>query len=155
IAYDASSQRSGGAMADPKPGGTRQALADAGLLSHATPVHEHGRHLMHLKFAIRDGRAVWVGSANFTRGGLELEDNVCFVIDSTDLVASFGATFESLVGPQHRHALATSAGPTPVRVGGATLRAFFAPAAGEGIEETIVAALRGARRIRVLAFLLS
>jgi phosphatidylserine/phosphatidylglycerophosphate/cardiolipin synthase-like enzyme len=155
IAFDASTQRSGGAMADPKPSGTRQALANAGLLPHATPVHEHGRHLMHLKFALRDRHVVWVGSANFTRGGLELQDNVCFVLDSTDLAAAFGATFEGLVGPQHRHALAAAAGPAPVRVGGATLRPYFAPAAGEGIEEAIVAAVRGARRIRVLAFLLS
>ncbi len=157
IAFDAGGERAGGMSADPRPSGTQQALADAGLLSHATPVHERGRHLMHLKFAIRDGRAVWVGSANFTRGGLELQDNTCLEIAAADLTAAFSATFEDLVRPSHRHALAAAGavGAPIVHVGGAALRPLFAPAAGEGIEEAIVAALRGARRIRVLAFLLS
>jgi len=157
IAFDAGGEHAGGMSADPKPSGTQQALADAGLLSHATPVHERGRHLMHLKFAIRDGQAVWVGSANFTRGGLELQDNTCLEIASADLTAAFSATFEGLLGPSHRHALvkAGAAGVPVVHVGAATLQPLFAPAAGEGIEDAIVAALRSARRIRVMAFLLS
>jgi phosphatidylserine/phosphatidylglycerophosphate/cardiolipin synthase-like enzyme len=157
IAFDAGGEHAGGMSADPKPSGTQQALADSGLLSHATPVQEHGRHLMHLKLAIRDGQAVWVGSANFTRGGLELQDNTCLEIASADLTAAFNATFEGLLGPSHRHALvkAGAAGVPVVPVGGATIQPLFAPAAGEGIEDAIVAALRSARRIRVMAFLLS
>ena len=68
IAYDAGKEHAGGISGDPKPVGTRGALAKAGLLAHATAVHEHGRHLMHDKFVLRDGRDVWVGSANFTAG---------------------------------------------------------------------------------------
>jgi hypothetical protein len=144
IAFDAGGEHAGGMTADPKPSGTQQALAGAGLLSHATPVHERGRHLMHLKFAIRDGQAVWVGSANFTRGGLELQDNTCLEIASADLASAFGATFEGLIGPSHRHALAKATSAPIAHVGGATLQPLFAPAAGEGIEDAIVAALRSA-----------
>jgi phosphatidylserine/phosphatidylglycerophosphate/cardiolipin synthase-like enzyme len=159
IAFDASQERSGGLSGDPKPGGTLQAITAAGLLPYATPVHERGRHLMHAKFLVRDERAVWVGSANFTQGGLELQDNNCLTIDSRELAAAFGATFAELLGPARHHRLArTSASGTSgtsVTVGGATLRPLFAPAAGEGIEHEIIAALKGARRVRVMAFLLS
>jgi phosphatidylserine/phosphatidylglycerophosphate/cardiolipin synthase-like enzyme len=155
IAFDASQERSGGLSGDPKPGGALQAITDAGLLPYATPVHERGRHLMHAKFLIRDQRAVWVGSANFTRGGLELQDNNCLAIASAELSATFGATFAELLGPVRRHQLAQLARPTSVTVGGATLQPLFAPAAGEGIEQEIIAALNGARRVRVMAFLLS
>ena len=52
IAYDASGQQSGtrDPAADPKPAGNEKALQSAGLLNHATPVHNTGRHLMHNKF---------------------------------------------------------------------------------------------------------
>lgn len=160
IAFDASGERNGGLSADPKPSGTRQAITDAGLLERATPIHEHGRHLMHDKFMVRDGHAVWVGSANFTKGGLELQDNNCLDISSAPLAAIYTATFEELVSPNHehgdsRHHSAHAPTPaTPVTVDDAHITTYFAPAAGEGIEDALVAAIRHARRIRILAFLL-
>jgi PLD-like domain len=159
IAYDAGKEHAGGMSADPKPSGTEAALVNAGLLPHATAVHERGRHLMHDKFVLRDEHDVWVGSANFTVGGLELQDNTCLTISSRDLVTHFAITFAGLLQPQHRHtrlatALATAAS-SGVMVGSTSIAPFFAPAAGESIEQELISAIRGARKIRLLAFLLS
>jgi len=164
IAYDASKERAGGLSADPKASGTQRALAAAGLSPYATPVHEHGRHLMHDKFVLRDGHDVWVGSANFTVGGLELQDNTCLTITSPDLVGRFATTFADLVQPHHRHdyqesqtLLAVSG--SGVSIGSVMITPLFAPVAGEAIEQRLAGALteaiQGGRRIRLLAFLLS
>lgn len=153
IAFDAGKERSGGPIADPKPGGTEQALQEAGLLAHATPVHESGGHLMHDKFLVRDGEFTWTGSANFTDGGLELQDNQCLALRSTELAASYTSTFEHLLqNDHHEHPLAAS---TAATLGGATITPFFAPASGEDVEQAIVTALTGAERVRIMAFLVS
>jgi phosphatidylserine/phosphatidylglycerophosphate/cardiolipin synthase-like enzyme len=164
IAYDASKERAGGLSADPKAGGTQGALAAAGLSPYATPVHERGRHLMHDKFVLRDGHDVWVGSANFTVGGLELQDNTCLTIASPDLVGRFATAFADLTQPHHRHdyhesqALLTASA-SGISVGSVTITPLFAPAAGEAIEqqlaEALTAAIQGRKRIRLLAFLVS
>ncbi len=153
IAFDAGKSRPG---VDPKPGGNQEALEAAGLLRYATSIHE-GTHLMHNKFLIRDGRAVWTGSANFTQGGLELQDNNCLIIDSPDIAAQYEATFTDLISSHHQHprAKGEQGMGTPVRVGEAVITPDFAPAAGEGIEDSIIAALKGVRRLRIMAFLMS
>lgn len=159
IAYDASKERTGGLTGDPKPDGTEKALDAAGLLPYATPVHNSG-HLMHDKFLIRDGVTLWTGSANFTVGGLEKQDNNCLTLRDQDIIAQYGAIFTDLLSGQHSHSrrystleaahLQTSqAGARP----GVT-SALFAPAEGERIERTLSQALASARRVRLLAFLI-
>lgn len=156
IAFDTSGERSGGLMADPKPNGTRMALQDRGLINLATPVH-NGRHLMHDKFVVRDGRDVWTGSANFTVGGLELQDNNCLVVTSPELATLYTATFEEMLSPSHHHSSSSVSrqAPASVRVGQAALTPMFSPAASENIEQSIIAALTKAHKVRVLAFLIS
>lgn len=160
IAFDASGERNGGLGGDPKPSGAEQAIANAGLSAHATPIHEKGRHLMHDKYLVRDGHIVWVGSANFTVGGLELQDNNCLAISSPPLASIYTAAFEELISPHHAHSdgrlRAAEPAPLPptVTVDGARITPFFAPAAGEGIEDMLVYTLRHARRIRIMAFLI-
>jgi phosphatidylserine/phosphatidylglycerophosphate/cardiolipin synthase-like enzyme len=164
IAYDASKERAGGLSADPKASGTQGALTAAGLSRYATPVRERGRHLMHDKFVLRDGHDVWIGSANFTVGGLELQDNTCLSITSPDLVGRFATTFADLTQSHHRHdyretqALHTVA-ESEVSVGSVTITPLFAPASGEAIErqlaQALTEAIQGRKRIRLLAFLLS
>ncbi len=153
IAYDAGKNHLG---ADPKPGGNQEAIDAAGLRSFASPVHE-GTHLMHNKFLIRDGRTVWTGSANFTSGGLELQDNNCLVIDSSELAAQYEAIFNDLLSPEHHHTPAKGERTmgTPVHLSEAVITPDFAPAAGEGIEDRIIEALKGVRRLRIMAFLMS
>ena len=162
IAYDAGKQRRGGPRADPKPSGTAEAIQAAGLADFATPVHA-GRFLMHDKFLVRDGDAVWTGSANFTRGGLELQDNNCLAIHSRELAQAYASTFDGLLTPPHSHTM-TNRVLTPRRrpapaasigVGDASLTPLFEPAAGEDVETAIVAGLQRARRVRLLTFLIS
>ena len=162
IVYDAGNERAGGLSADPKPAGTEEALQQAGLLPYATAAHERDRHLMHDKFVVRDGRDVWVGSANFTEGGLDLQDNVCLTLSSRPLAARFTATFKTLGAAQQQRGRpaekmdeAGSEGVKSVMVGSTDVTPLFAPAAGESIEQQIVAAIQSGRKIRVMAFLLS
>ncbi len=156
IVYDAGKERAGGLSADPKPTGTEEALKQAGLLPYATAAHERGRHLMHDKYVVRDGRDVWVGSANFTEGGLDLQDNACLTLSSRPLAARFTATFETLgAARQQRGRPADKIESESVTVGSTDILPLFAPAAGESIEQQIVAAIQSGRKIRVMAFLLS
>ncbi|WIG57840.1 MAG: hypothetical protein OJF49_000585 [Ktedonobacterales bacterium] len=155
LVYDGGHERTGGLSGDPKPSGTQQAIESAGLGQYATPVHEHGRHLMHDKFLIRDGQTVWTGSANFTVGGLELQDNNCLVIGSPQLAAAYTNTFEDLLQHDHRHEAKSSLSISAFATGEAAISPSFAPAAGEQIEDSIVAALQRAKRVRILAFLIS
>jgi hypothetical protein len=152
LAVDAGKGKVG---ADPKSEGNQEALQQAGLSSFATSVHE-GSHLMHDKFLIRDGRTVWTGSANFTSGGLELQDNNCLMIDSPALAQQYEATFLDLISSHHEHqpARGRSVMGQPVRQGEATITPGFAPAAGTGIEQMMISLLKGARKVRVMAFLI-
>lgn len=161
IAYDASAERAGGLTGDPKPGGTEAALNAAGLLPYATPVH-NSSHLMHNKFLIRDGVTLWTGSANFTVGGLERQDNNCLTLRDQGIIAQYGAVFTDLLSGEHDHTRrrasreaervqaiqALQAGQLRVT------SAYFAPAEGEQIEQVIIRALNAARRVRVMAFLI-
>jgi phosphatidylserine/phosphatidylglycerophosphate/cardiolipin synthase-like enzyme len=155
LLYDAGPAQKGGATVDPKPAGTTEAIAAAGLAAYAIPFTEHG-HLMHNKFLVRDGAAFWTGSPNFTVGGLELQDNNCLDVISADLAARYTAAFEDL--------LARAAGgssPAPPAAGGAVvvgdeaIAVDFSPSAGEAVEDRIVAALAAASEVKILAFLIS
>jgi phosphatidylserine/phosphatidylglycerophosphate/cardiolipin synthase-like enzyme len=155
IAYDASKDRRGGLSADPKPAGSAAAIEAAGLMPCATAVH-NGGHLMHDKFLVRDGAKVWTGSANFTPGGLGLQDNNCLVIESAELASAYAATFEELLAQHHQHASkATAQAPRSITVHGTSVTPFFTPAAGEGIESTVIQALGQAHNVRLIAFLVS
>ena len=160
IAFDASKERTGGLSGDPKPDGVEKALDAAGLLPYATPVHNSG-HLMHNKFLIRDEQTLWTGSANFTVGGLEKQDNNCLTIRDQGVIAQYGAIFNDLLSGQHSHSRHYStleaahiqtiqAGAKP-----SVVSAFFSPSEGEWIEQTLIQALNAAKRVRVMAFLMS
>jgi phosphatidylserine/phosphatidylglycerophosphate/cardiolipin synthase-like enzyme len=153
IAYDASGARPTNASVDPKPGKTDRAIVKAGLAKFARGVHETGRHLMHDKFVIRDGAAVWTGSANFTRGGLTLQDNTCVEARSAALAKLYQPVFDDLWSKPA--ALAAPALPRPVKLGGAGVSVYFAPAAGEGVDELCVRLLGQARKVRLMAFVLT
>lgn len=161
IAYDGGKQRAGGMMADPKPSGSEQAIKDAGLDAYAQAIHE-GRYLMHDKFLVRDSDTVWTGSANFTQGGLELQDNNCLVIASPELAASYAQVFNHLLTKDHQqlhraHATSSASGVAApsYQVSGGSATPYFSPENGEDIENAIVNVLQGARKVRVLAFLMS
>jgi phosphatidylserine/phosphatidylglycerophosphate/cardiolipin synthase-like enzyme len=153
IAFDASGERPTNAVADPKPGKTHQAIIDAGLDKLAKPVYLTGRHLMHDKFLIRDGKALWTGSANFTHGGLALQDNACLELASAPLAKLYQPVFEDLL--RDPAALAAPLPAKPVKVGGAQISVYFAPAAGEGIDELVTRLLKAATKVRLMAFVIT
>ncbi len=155
IAYDAGKDRTGGPIADPKPSGTQQAIEDAGLGSVAKAVH-NGSHLMHNKFLVRDGGTVWTGSANFTIGGLQRQDNNCLIINSADIANRHTDDFEKLLQDDHHVDALDQPQITGYAVNATTTIApLFSPAFGEGIENAIVSVLSKAQKVRVLAFLIS
>jgi phosphatidylserine/phosphatidylglycerophosphate/cardiolipin synthase-like enzyme len=52
--------------------------------------------LMHHKYAIRDGRAVWTGSLNWTDDSWSRQENVVVVAESPQLAHAFTLNFEEL-----------------------------------------------------------
>jgi phosphatidylserine/phosphatidylglycerophosphate/cardiolipin synthase-like enzyme len=153
IAFDASGERPTNTTVDPKPGKTHAAIKRYGLAKYATPVYLTGRHLMHDKFAIRDGNAVWTGSANFTEGGLTLQDNTCLRALSVAMAKVYQPVFEALVSQPTTLAAPTPA--KPITVGGAQISVYFAPAAGEGIDQLCTTLLHGAKTVRLMAFVIT
>jgi len=55
-----------------------------------------GRELMHLKSYVVDGSFIRTGSANWSRAGLEDQDNDVFYIQSPETVKDFSAEFEDV-----------------------------------------------------------
>src|SRR6267378_488200 len=103
------------ATVDPKSS-TEKAIIAAGLKKFASPVQERGRHLMHDKFIVRDGSSVWTGSGNFTNGGLLLQDNHFFVMDSPAIAAAYSKTFGDLGSPGRSVSHTTGVTSTPIKV---------------------------------------
>src|SRR5207245_7350417 len=101
ILYDAGIAVGNSTTVDPKVSTTAQAIKAAGLKAFAQPVKEKGGHLMHDKFIVRDSASVWSGSGNFTNGGLLLQDNHLFTMDSPVIAAAYSKTFGDLGSPGH------------------------------------------------------
>jgi phosphatidylserine/phosphatidylglycerophosphate/cardiolipin synthase-like enzyme len=153
IAYDASGERPTNPIADPKPGKTHMAIIDAGLDGVATAVRLTGRHLMHNKFAIQDQHTIWTGSANFTHGGLALQDNTCLRLRSSPLAKAYQPVFDDLI--RQPTALAAPTPAKPTTISGATVAVYFAPAAGEGIDQLCSRLLTSAKKVRLMAFVIT
>ncbi len=111
-----------------------------------------GRHLMHDKFLIRDGKSLWSGSANFTRGGLMLQDNTCLQFVSAAMAKAYQPVFEDLISQPAKLA-STPVG--PIKVGGASVTVYFAPGAGEGIDQLVTRLLEQAKKVRLMAYVIT
>ena len=159
ILYDAAKPKKPKPGVDPKPPGTEAAIKAFGLTAFARSVNEKSGHLMHDKFIVRDGSSVWAGSGNFTNGGLLLQDNNFFIIDSPAVAADYAKTFGDLGSPGHSagHATSVTATPLKVKIGKIPLTIFFSTQVGatEDIEGEILRLLKGAKKIRVISMLVS
>lgn len=105
--------------------------------------------LMHHKYMVRDGRAVWTGSANWSIYSWTRQENVLAIIDSAELAAEYLENFEELwsTGDVDRSG---KGDPNPIPVGDATVRAWFTPGHGEALAQRIATRLGTAkRRIRI------
>jgi phosphatidylserine/phosphatidylglycerophosphate/cardiolipin synthase-like enzyme len=101
--------------------------------------------LMHHKYAIRDGEAVWTGSTNWTVDSWTRQENAIVVAESPELSAAYLANFAEL---WERRDVEHSGfvDPDPQRVGEAEIRAWFTPGHGEELSQRIATAIGSARR---------
>jgi phosphatidylserine/phosphatidylglycerophosphate/cardiolipin synthase-like enzyme len=101
--------------------------------------------LMHHKYAVRDGEAVWTGSTNWTVDSWTRQENVIAIVSNAKVAARFRENFEELwldrdVGHSGR------VDPDPVDVGGVRVTAWFTPGHGEDLSQRIALAIGAARR---------
>jgi phosphatidylserine/phosphatidylglycerophosphate/cardiolipin synthase-like enzyme len=159
ILYDAGKAGGGSVTVDPKLSTTAQAINAAGLKAFAQPVKEKGGHLMHDKFIVRDGASVWSGSGNFTNGGLRLQDNNFFTMDSPAIADVYSKMIGDLGSPGHTasHTTGVTSSPSRIKIGNIPITIIFSTEVGatESIESEIQSRLKGAKKIRLMAMLVS
>ena len=105
--------------------------------------------LMHHKYVIRDGSAVWTGSLNWTNDSWTRQENVVVRVGSTELAYAFTLDFEQLwnTGTVETSGLVD---PRPTMVDGATIQPWFTPGHGDDLSHRIAKRLaQSRRRIRI------
>jgi phosphatidylserine/phosphatidylglycerophosphate/cardiolipin synthase-like enzyme len=111
--------------------------------------------LMHHKFIVRDGEAVWTGSMNWTDDSWSRQENVVVTVDSPRIAAAFTQDFEQLwtTGIVEQSGFVD---PVPIDVDGRQTRAWFTPGHGEDLSHRIAKAIgRATRRVRICSPVLS
>lgn len=101
--------------------------------------------LMHHKYVVRDGAAVWSGSTNWTDDSWSRQENVIAVVDSRAVAAAFARDFEQLI------AAGTGSGTGSVEPEWHEgIRAWFTPGHGPDLSHRIARAIgRAERRVRI------
>ena len=133
---------------DPKENPSFKQLEQAGI----KVVGGNPNAIMHDKFVVVDGKAVWTGSWNFTTNDTYRYNNNGIAIQSPELARNYTVTFEKMFkdgkfGPQRK-----PGGTTPkLTIGGVTVENYFAPE--DGVAEKIIARLNKAQKtIDFMAF---
>lgn len=101
--------------------------------------------LMHHKYMVRDENAVWTGSANWSVYSWTRQENVLAIIDHGEVAREYLEDFEELWST-HKVERSGHGDPNPIRVGEATVRAWFTPGHGEELAQRIATRLGAARR---------
>jgi phosphatidylserine/phosphatidylglycerophosphate/cardiolipin synthase-like enzyme len=101
--------------------------------------------LMHHKYVVRDGEAVWTGSTNWTTDSWTIQENVLMVTRSVEVAGEFGRNFEELWNLRDVDKTGHG-GARPLDVGGREALAWFTPGRGEELSHRIARALAAARR---------
>ncbi|MEA2350874.1 MAG: hypothetical protein QOG86_1815 [Thermoleophilaceae bacterium] len=105
--------------------------------------------LMHHKYIVRDGGAVWTGSTNWTEDSWSREENVIVTVESPEVAAAYAQDFTGL-WDSGRVAGSGDFDVRPAGVGEASVRAWFCPGRGEALAHRIAAAIGRARtRVRI------
>jgi phosphatidylserine/phosphatidylglycerophosphate/cardiolipin synthase-like enzyme len=104
--------------------------------------------LMHHKYVVRDGGAVWTGSTNWRDDAWTREENAIAVVSSPDVATLFSRDFEQVwargVGASG------DVDAEPLAVAGATVRVWFCPGRAQSLVHRIARAFgRASGRIRV------
>jgi phosphatidylserine/phosphatidylglycerophosphate/cardiolipin synthase-like enzyme len=101
--------------------------------------------LMHHKYVVRDGQAVWTGSTNWTTDSWTLQENLVVTAISAELAGEFGRNFDELWKLRDVDRSGHAA-PRRLELEGREARAWFTPGHGEELSHRIAAALAAARR---------
>jgi phosphatidylserine/phosphatidylglycerophosphate/cardiolipin synthase-like enzyme len=126
----------------PPPRLDRDLIASLGVPSRAIPGVPD---LMHHKYAIRDAKTVWSGSANWTDDSWSREENVIVTVESTPVASAFGLDFDQL-WRSREVAGSGNVEPRPEQVGAARVRAWFCPDRGTELAHRIARAIGDSRR---------
>ena len=102
--------------------------------------------LMHHKYVVRDGGAVWTGSTNWTDDSWSREENIIVVVDSEALARAYTTDFEQ-IWQSGDVAESGFVDPDPIRVDGVRTRAWFAPGHGEAMATRIAHRIAKAKRL--------
>jgi phosphatidylserine/phosphatidylglycerophosphate/cardiolipin synthase-like enzyme len=99
------------------------------------------RDLMHHKYAVRDGAAVWTGSTNWTVDSWEREENVLVAVESAELAACYARNFSQL---WEKGIVGSSGNFDAAHVDG--VRPWFCPGRGPELSHRIAKRIGAARR---------
>lgn len=111
--------------------------------------------IMHHKFMVADGQAVWTGSTNLTDSSLFHHNNNALVLRSQPLAASYTAEFERMFSQRIFGPNPPRQVPFPrVQIGTTTVDVYFSPRGGG--QQAVLEELRRARqRILFMTFSLT
>jgi phosphatidylserine/phosphatidylglycerophosphate/cardiolipin synthase-like enzyme len=106
--------------------------------------------LMHHKYVVRDRRAVWTGSMNWTTDSWTLQENVVLTAnEAPELAAEYAQNFEELWSTRDVDASGHQ-DPDRLELAGREVRAWFTPGHGEELSHRIGQAIACARwRVRI------
>jgi phosphatidylserine/phosphatidylglycerophosphate/cardiolipin synthase-like enzyme len=104
--------------------------------------------LMHHKYVVRDGDAVWTGSTNWTDDSWTRQENVIVTVSSREIAYAFTLTFDQLwESGQVAH---TGSDPRPVGVNGMQVRPWFCPEQGEALSHRVAKHIgKAKKRVRI------
>jgi len=121
----------------PPPATKPELLEQLGVPTRAIPGEPD---LMHHKYVIRDRRAVWTGSMNWTLDSWTRQENVVTIVADIGVATAFGQDFEQLWRRGHVQDTGDFDAPR------AAIRPWFCPGRGEALSHRIAQAIGGARR---------
>jgi|KBSMisStaDraftv2_1062788.scaffolds.fasta_scaffold93301_1 phosphatidylserine/phosphatidylglycerophosphate/cardiolipin synthase-like enzyme len=104
--------------------------------------------LMHHKYVVRDGSAVWTGSTNWTDDSFSRQENVVVTVESEEIARAFALDFEGL----WQDADVERSGfvePRPVEVDGIKVRPWFTPGFADALTHRIAKKIGHARKVRI------
>jgi phosphatidylserine/phosphatidylglycerophosphate/cardiolipin synthase-like enzyme len=104
--------------------------------------------LMHHKYVVRDGSAVWSGSTNWTDDSWSRQENVVVTVDSVEIAKAFALDFDGLwqdVDVERSGFVE----PRPVDVDGSKVRPWFTPGFADALTHRIAKKIGHAQKVRI------
>jgi phosphatidylserine/phosphatidylglycerophosphate/cardiolipin synthase-like enzyme len=127
---------------------THERVAELGLPDQAVRGIQ-GEGLMHQKYIVRDGEAVWTGSMNWSNDSMSRMENTLVAMESSQIADLFRRDFEQLWESRRTFesgSFRTDAAPLTFAGKRADTDVDFSPGQGEHINEWVARRIRDARR---------